>query len=136
VAAGISARLSRAEARKFGLLVGAAFVVLGLVLAWRGRQAPALISSSVGALLFLLGALFPDVLGPVYRAWMGLSGLISKVTTPIFMAVVYFGVLTPVGLIRRATGHNPLKRAPATDGSLWIQRDRRRADPKGLEHQF
>ena len=46
---------------------------------------------------------------------MGLAHAISKVTTPIFMGVVYFVVITPIGFIRRrAFGSNPLSpRAPA-----------------------
>ena len=39
---------------------------------------------------------------------MGLAHVISKVTTPIVMGVMYFLVLTPVGLLRRAFGRNPM----------------------------
>jgi hypothetical protein len=86
--------------------------------------------------LILLGAVLPDALRPVHRVWMGLAGAISKVTTPIFMGVVYFGVLTPIGLIRRLVGGNPLKPRAVKDGSLWVGRGKRDEDPKGLEHQF
>lgn len=135
MAAGIPARLSHAEARRFGLLVGAAFVALGAVLFWRGRPLPALICSLAGAVLILLGAILPDSLRPVYRVWMGMAVAISKITTPIIMGVVYFGVLTPIGLMRRLVGGNALKHR-VTNGSLWIERDGRREVPEDLEHQF
>jgi hypothetical protein len=39
---------------------------------------------------------------------MKLAHALSKVTTPIFMGIVYFVVLTPIGFIRRSFGGNPL----------------------------
>jgi len=78
VAEGIPARLSRGEARRFGLLVGAAFLALGALLSWRGRPLPALICGSAGAVLILLGAVLPDALGPVHRGWMGLAGILGS----------------------------------------------------------
>ena len=135
MAEGIPARLSRGEARRFGLLVGAAFLALGAVLSWRGRPLPALICSSVGATLILMGAFVPEVLPPVHRLWMAMAGAISKVTTPIFMGVVYFVVLTPIGMVRRLAGGSALK-PQVRDGSLWIGRDGTGERPEDLERQF
>ena len=42
---------------------------------------------------------------------MALAHAISKVTTPIVMGVMYFVVLTPVGVLRRGFGGNPLVHA-------------------------
>ena len=61
------------------------------------------------------------VLGPVERAWMKLAHLISKVTTPIVMGVMYLLVLTPVGLLRRSLGGNPMVHDPQS-GSYWKSR--------------
>src|SRR5215207_3794762 len=83
MAGGISARLSRAEARRFGLVVGAAFLVLSALFWWRGRPLPGQISGGVGAILILAGIMVPLALRPVYRAWMGMALAISRVTTPI-----------------------------------------------------
>lgn len=135
MAAGIPARLSRGEARRFGLVVGAAFLVVGAVLFWRGLPLAALICGSVGGVLILLGTILPGLLGPVYRVWMGLALAISKVTTPIIMGVVYYGVVTPTGLIRRVVGGNPLK-PRGKNSDLWIARADRAERPEDLERQF
>jgi hypothetical protein len=116
-------------------VVGAAFLALGALLFWRGHTRSALVSGSLGALLVLLGAALPDSLRPVYRLWMGMAVAISKVTTPIIMGVVYFGVMTPIGLIRRLAGRNPIKPRVGT-GSLWVQRDGQRDRAEDMEHQF
>ena len=70
-------------------------------------------------------------MGPVYRRWMGLALLLSKVTTPIFMGLVYFVVFTPMGVARRLMGHNGLVR-PAGD-SFWVAKERTRSN---LQRQF
>jgi Saxitoxin biosynthesis operon protein SxtJ len=133
LATGIPARLSAREGRKFGLTVGIAFAVLGGVAWWRGRATVAIVFWSVGGLLMAAGLAVPTTLGPVQRAWMGLAHAISKVTTPIFMAIVYFVVLLPVGLVMRMFGRNPLTTHHSAN-TVWVSRGQnRRGD---LERQF
>ena len=135
MAEGISAGLSRGEARRFGLLVGATFVVLGALQWWRGRPSFALVLGAVGAALLLLGVVLPGALVPVRRVWMSMALGISKVTTPIFMGAVYFVVLTPVGVVRRLLGSSPLKPRPS-GASHWVVRTARERAREDMQHQF
>ncbi len=117
--AGIPARLTAAAGRKFGLTVGIAFLVLASLLHfWRHREVTAVVFGSLGALLVLAALLVPTRLGPLERAWMGLAKAISKVTTPVFMAVVFFIVVTPIGLLMRLLGRRALVH-PEQDGGFW-----------------
>jgi hypothetical protein len=126
--------LTAAAGRKFGLTVGLAFVALAGVLLWRGTPTGATVMSVLGTLLVLAGLVAPTRLGPVERAWMRLAHLISKVTTPIFMGVVYFLVLTPIGFIRRRNG-SPIA-APAGSDSRWAARLAGETRRTGMEHQY
>src|SRR5262249_34271547 len=121
LATGIPARLTPAEARKFGVTVGGVALLFALISRWRGHDLTPLVLGSFGAALVLLGLVAPATLGPIYRGWMRLGLVLSKVTTPIFMAVVYFVVLTPTGWLMRAFGKHPL-RPRAVDGSYWVAR--------------
>jgi hypothetical protein len=127
------ARLSPQEGRKFALTLTAAFAVLAAVSWWRSHPRTSTVFAIVAAVLLLAGLAAPTRLGPVRDAWMGLAHAISKVTTPVFMGLLYFLVLTPAGILRRTLGRNPLVR-PAGP-SYWIDRDaaHRRSD---LERQF
>jgi hypothetical protein len=126
-------RLTAAEGRTFGLTVGAAFVGLAGLLWWRGHPAAAVIAGGVGAALVVAGLAIPARLGPVRAAWMVFAELLSKVTTPIFMGLVYFLVLTPAGVLMRMAGRNPLVRE--RDGSgFWIRRERVRS--QDMRRQF
>ena len=135
MATGIPARLSTAEGRKFGLTVGGAFLAITAILWWRGRHGAVPYTGAVGTLLILAGLLIPTLLGPVNRAWMGLAHLISKVTTPIFMGVVYFVVLTPIGLGMRVAGRRPLVHT-VRDGGFWFDRGAAKPEPARMERQF
>lgn len=135
VAAGVPTRLSAAEGRRFGTVVGLAFLVLGGVAWWRGRAHLAMVLATVGGLLVMGGLLLPTWLGPVERAWMGLAGLLSKVTTPVFMGMVYFVVLMPVGVVKRLLRQNALVHEPQ-GGSYWIKRQPGTGSRTDMARQF
>jgi len=127
----VPARLTPAEGRKFGVQVGLAFLALAAFVWWRGKVGVAPWLGGLGAALLLAGLVIPGLLGPVYRAWMGLALAISKVTTPILMAIIYFVVITPIGLLMRVVGRDPL-----ANSGRWMARPAGAPDPKRMERQF
>lgn len=130
----IPAGLTPAEGRKFGLTVGAAFLVITGILWWRDHPTAMAVTGTLGGLLVVSGLLIPGHLGPVHDAWMKLALLISKVTTPIFMGVLYFVVLLPAGVIMRLVGKRPLVH-PEGESGYWIPRTRG-GEPATMERQF
>ena len=132
MAAGTPARLTKSEGRRFGLTVGSAFLLLATVLWWRDRPIAMSIMGVIGSALLLGALLVPGSLGPVNRAWMGLADVLSRVTTPLFLGIVYFAVFTPIGMLRRALGHRTLDHE-AVDGSLWIVRSEPRRSDLGRQ---
>ena len=123
------------ENRKFGLTVGAAFVILAGIFLWRDRTTIAAGVGAVGGLLILAALVIPGRLGPVQRGWMAMAHAISKVTTPLLMGTVYFVAVTPIGLVMRALGKNPLRRQ-VSDGSFWVDRRAEGYLKSELERQF
>jgi hypothetical protein len=125
---------TRRELRQFAWTVGGAFAALGALLAWRGRGAAAMAAGALGAALLAAGALAPGRLGPVHRAWMALALAISRVTTPAFLGVLYFGMFTPLGAVLRLLGRRPLARRRDAP-TFWADRPpgERRSD---LRRQF
>jgi hypothetical protein len=127
--------LSPGEGRRFGLTVGAAFLTLAAVTAWRAHPLEARGFGVLGGALVLAALLAPAQLGPVRRGWLALADAIASVTTPVFIGIVYFVLLTPTGLLRRLVGYNRLVR-PRAALSFWVVRAteaRRRTD---MERQF
>ena len=112
---------SAARGRRFALTLFIAFAVLAVIAAWRDRETALFVFGALAAALAISGLAAPASLQPVERAWMSLAHALSRLTTPIFMAIVYFVLLTPVGSIRRAAGRNALVRK-TKDDSYWIPR--------------
>lgn len=131
----VSTRLSVTEGRKFAFTVAAAFLVFGTIALWRDHPTPSRILMALGAILVLAGTVVPARIGPVYDAWMGLARAISRITTPIFMGLVYFVVITPVGLAVRLVGRNPIRHRPV-DGSLWKERSISASERGNMTNQF
>jgi hypothetical protein len=119
LAAGIPARLTSREGRRFGFTVGLAFAVFAGIAWWRGHTVSWKLLGAVSGTLLFAGAVIPTLLGPVERGWMAFAHLLSRVTTPLFMGIVYFLVLTPIALFTRAIGRQPLKHAER-DGGFWV----------------
>ena len=114
----VPARLTPREGRRFAFPVGLAFLVLAAITWWRDHPLLFRAFGALGGGLLVAGLLVPTYLGPVQRGWMAFAHAISKVTTPVFLAVVYFLVITPVALVMRLAGHRPLTHRER-DGGFW-----------------
>ena len=120
------------EGRKFGVTVGLAFLALAALLLWRDKETASRIFGAIGGVLIVAGLIIPGMLGPVYRGWMGFALALSKITTPLFMGIIYFGLFLVTGLLRRGFGHNAMD-SKELNGSFWSPRERTRGN---LERQF
>ena len=133
----IPARLNRpytaADGRKFGITVGLAFGVFAAIARWRGHPTTFMVLASLAGVLIAGGLVIPKFLGPVERAWMRFALLLSKITTPIFMGIIYYLVLTPTGLLRRAFAGSALVHKASASG-FWA--DRSNAPRSTLTRQF
>jgi len=116
-------RFSAADGRRFAFTVSAALAVLAAILYWRDRDRGATVCVALALLLVAAALIAPSRLAPVERSWMALARMISRVTTPVFMAIIYFGVLSPVALLRRAMGKNALIRV-RSGKSFWVAREK------------
>src|SRR5437868_11089347 len=91
---------SRRGLRRFVLMVGAVILILGLIMLWRHRAA-AWPLISLGTALVLLGSLAPSILKRVHSVWMILALMLGWVATRVLLTIVFYFVVTPVGLLQR-----------------------------------
>jgi hypothetical protein len=129
-------RTFRAE-RDFGLIVGGVFSLLGLWWLYRGKfPAATYIFESVGWTLIFLGLLVPRLLVTPRKIWMKLAEGMAFVSSRIILAIIFFLVLTPIGLVKRALGWDPLHRRAGTSDSFWLPYSSRQKDPRHYEKMF
>ena len=129
----LSGQYTAAAGRKFGATVGAAFVALALIARWRGHPTSFAVFGALGVALIAAGLAMPHALGPVERTWLAAAKVISRITTPIFMGVLYFLVVSPIAVIRRAFGGNALVHRAGPHG-FWV--DRRDLPRSSMDRQF
>ncbi|MGE4071214.1 MAG: SxtJ family membrane protein [Lysobacterales bacterium] len=131
-----SDRAALGSNRVFGWLMAA---VAALVTLWAWHHQHPTLPWALGAslILALLATVAPQLLQPLNRAWMALGHLLGRIVSPIIMALIYFGVVTPIALIARARGVDPMRRRfdPSAQ-SYWIAREPPGPDPKTMERQY
>ena len=133
--AGIPTRLTAAEGRKFGFTIGCAFIVFCMLFWWRRHVYVASVLGFLGGGLVLGGLILPARMATIFRIWMGLAKAISRVTTPIFMGIVYFALITPIGYLIRLFGRDPLN-PHGKNGSFWVPKPSGEGHARGMERQF
>ena len=90
----------------------------------------------LGTLLVLLGLIWPRALVLPNRAWMLLAEGLSFVTTRIILAIVFFLIVTPIGIVKRLSGWDPLSRRGPRGASYWRPYSERQRDPRHYEKMF
>ena len=126
----------RAE-REFGLIVGGVFLLLGAWWFYRGKFGNATnLSMALGALLILFGLIWPKALVYPNKAWMLLAAGLSFVSTRIILALVFFLIVTPIGVVKRLSGWDPLNRRSGSSDSYWRPYSERQRDQRHYEKMY
>jgi hypothetical protein len=117
--------------RSFGLVLGGAFVLLGLFFSAPWNMA----LFSLGGLLFVSGLILPRLLRLPNLGWSRLGNALGLIAEIVVVGTIYFAVVLPLGLGWRVFRRDPLSQRfdPIAD-SYW--RDDRTTPPTDLERQF
>jgi hypothetical protein len=117
------------ELRQFALLCLVVFGAIGLWRGLRGDWAAAAFFAALALGLGPLGWFLPRALRPIYVGWMVLAFPIGWLVSKLMIALLFFGMITPLALLFRAIGRDPLRRLkrPAT-ASYW--------EPKPMPHDI
>ncbi len=99
--------------RSFGLSVGGVMIVVAAYMAWRGRDRAVLVAA-IGAALVIFGLLAPKLLKWPSAVWWKFAMVLGHINARVILTVAFALVLTPIGLLWRLTGHDPLARRRQT----------------------
>jgi hypothetical protein len=122
--------------RSFGIVFAVVFALIGLLpLAFGGTARPWALAIGGG---FLLAALaVPRVLSPLNRLWLRFGLLLHRIVSPLVLGIMFFVVITPMGLLMRALGKDLLRlKLDKSLGSYWIERQPPGPPPESLTDQF
>ena len=124
------------DLRKFGLLVGGVFAVLGILFLIRHKtHYPYFLIP--GVVLLVFGATFPRALRTIYIAWMAVAVVLGFVMAHVILTVFFFLVITPIGLVARLFGKDFLgRKLDGQAATYWIRREQKSKTPANYEQQF
>ena len=116
----------------FGILFFVIFLIISLWPLFKENDLR--IWSFIISILFLiLSILNSKILSPIKRVWIRFGELLGKIISPIVLAVVFFIVVTPIGLFMKILRKDLLNIKFTKDKSYWIKRDK---DLGPMKNQF
>ena len=118
--------------RSFGILFSIVFAAiafwpllnLGEIRVW---------SVIVSSIFLLLGLINSKLLYPINLIWVKFEEVIGKIVAPLVMALIFFLILTPIGIFLRLIGKDLLNIKLNNNKTYWIKRDKK---PGSMKRQF
>ena len=108
--------------RSFGIVFFVVFLLIALYpLTYNGEIR---IWFVIISLIFLiLGFVNSKILTPLNKLWFTFGIFLGKIISPIIMSIIFFLVVTPIGLIMRLIGKDVLNLRYNKNKSYWIEKD-------------
>jgi len=122
--------------RGFGLVFAAVFLVIAL---WPllGAAPPRWWALVPSAGFMVVALIRPALLGGLNRLWTRLGILLGRLISPLVLALLFYGVLSPLGVLMRLTGKDPLRlKQDRAAQSYWIPREPPGPPPDSMTNQF
>lgn len=109
--------------RSFGLVFFIVFLIIAL---WPLTNEDQIrFWSAVISLVFLiLGLMNSKLLNPLRQLWFKLGMLLGVIISPIVMGIIFFLVVTPIGLFMKLLGRDLLRTKYNNNKSYWIKREK------------
>lgn len=122
--------------RNFGITFLVVLAIIGGILVYKGRPIGYL-GIGLGVLFFGLGMWAPATLRAVYRVWMGLAVVLGFFMSRIILSLLFYLVVTPVGLMMRLLRKDILdQKWDKEAASYWIKKKKRPFDKKQYEKLY
>jgi len=126
---------SKKDIRSFGITTGIILLIVSAVLLYHNKelyQSLAIIASAfIG-----LGIILPVLLKPAYLVWMTFSAILGWVMTRVILSIVFYLIMTPIGLITRLLGEDFLALKRKDSNSYWNYRDSSKELNQDYDKQF
>lgn len=127
---------SKKQLRNFEIMAG---IILGLLggLFYRQQNGCYPYLLVLSAVFLLSGLLLPNLLRPIYKVWMLLALLLGWLTTRVILIVLFYGVVTPIGLLAKLFKKDFLNlKFDHNVDSYWIYRQKTKFTKEDYEKQF
>ena len=124
------------DLRKFGITIGIILLIITGFLFWKEKESFQILLT-FGVAFGILGITIPFILKPIYWVWMVLATILGWFMTRVILSLLFYAVLTPIGLIARLFGKQFLGlKMDGSKQSYWNVRKVEAFDTQNYEKQF
>ena len=126
----------RKELREFGITIGAVLLIISGLAVWSGKASYGYFIT-FGFLSIVLGLIAPGILKPFQKVWMAFSAVIGFFMSRLILALLFYGVMTPIGLLMKLFGKDILdQRILKEETSYWHERPLALKNKASYENQY
>ena len=126
---------SNKDIKSFGITIGVILFIISAFLMYYNKEAYQLIAI-IASIFVLLGVILPILLKPIYFVWMIFAAILGWVMTRVILSVVFYLIITPIGLITKLIGEDFLSLRKVESDSYWNFRDSSEELNQNYEKQF
>ena len=128
-------KTGKKDISSFGITFGIILLVISLLLFYYDNETYK--NVAIIAVIFIgFGLIIPILLKPIYIIWMIFAVILGWVMTRFILSIIFYLVMTPIGLITRFLGEDFLALKKIDSSSYWNQRDSRIEKSQDYEKQF
>ena len=118
--------------KNFGIVFFAVFLIISIYPLLHNENIR-LWSLAISLIFLILGLLNSKILTPLNKIWFKFGVLLGKIVSPIIMVIIFFLVVSPIGLIMKILKKDILNLKLNKDQSYWIEKK----EPKSkMKNQF
>ena len=77
----------------------------------------------ISIIFLILGLLNAKILTPINKTWIKFGEILGSIVSPIVMTIIFFGIVTPIGLFLKLIGKDVLKLKQDKKNTYWIEKD-------------
>ena len=126
---------SNKDIRSFGITIGIILFIISGLLMYYNKEAYQLIAI-IASIFIVIGFILPILLKPIYFVWMIFAAILGWVMTRVILSLVFYLIITPIGLITRIIGEDFLALKKMNLDSYWNHRDSSIELNQDYEKQF
>ena len=126
---------SNKDIKSFGITIGIILLIISGLLMYYNKDSYQLIAI-IASTFIGLGLIIPVMLKPFYFVWMTFAAILGWVMTRLILSLVFYLIITPIGLLTKLIGEDFLALKRAESDSYWNYRDSSEELNQNYEKQF
>ena len=107
--------------KSFGIVFFLVFLIIGIYPILNDNN-PRLWSLALSTIFLILGLINSKILTPLNLIWFKFGIFLGSVISPLIMCIIFFFVVTPIGLLMRILKKDLLNLKYNNDKTYWIKK--------------